>query len=673
VQPSHAVETDVSGDNLNNNQEATNDDHESSASVPSETNANVPSVSPSPRRSGRERSAPERFVPDMGPASKWRSGHVANLAAALSSGNDWSLRSWDEINSLLTDMDDPSWDSTPISMKPSLFVAKKKRKVPDPDTPNYTEAMSGEDSESYWRAMNDEIKSLVKRDTWEAVSRSEVPDGEDVVPGTWAFKCKRRPDGSFRKHKARFCVRGDLQKKMKETSGKEQPDTFAPVCSWTTVRLMLVLTTILGLQTQQTDFSNAFAQAKLPEPVYIEIPRDFGARTGDDMVLKLKRSLYGQIEAPRLWFEKLSNGLQERGFVPSEIDPCLFISKKVICLVYVDDCCWFARDNNDINEVLDSFDRDGTIYNWEMSRQDSISEFLGIDIVQFRKEDGKKAHRLTQRGLIDKVLEATGMTECNSRQTPTRAEGPLGTDANGPEREQKWHYASVVGMLLYLASNSRPDISFAVHQCARFTHNPKASHEQGILRICRYLQGTKDEGIVFCPTKECAVDCYVDADFAGLWGHEDDQDPVCVKSRTGYVVTVANCPLVWVSKLQSEVSLSTLESEYIALSQSMRCVIPLKTLVKEVYSALGLSKTMEWRSRSTFYEDNNGCIVLANCPRMTPRTKHIGVKYHFFRSKIKEGVLRTVRCDSAENTADIFTKGLQGQAFVDKRKLLCGW
>ena len=111
--------------------------------------------------------------------------------------------------------------------------------------------------------------------------------------------------------------------------------------------------------------------------------------------------------------------------------------EKVICLVYVYDCCWFARDNNDINKVLDSFDSDGTIYNWEMSRQDSISEFLGIDIVQFRTEDGKKAHRLTQRGLVDKVLEAAGMTECNTRLMPTRSEGSLGMDANGPEKEQK--------------------------------------------------------------------------------------------------------------------------------------------------------------------------------------------------------------------------------------------
>ena len=105
-------------------------------------------------------------------------------------------------------------------------------------------------------------------------------------------------------------------------------------------------------------------------------------------------------------------------------------------------------------------------------------------------------------------------------------------------------------MMLYLTSNTRPDISFAIHQCVRFTHNTKASHKTAVKRICRYLQGTNDNGLVFNPSKKLVVDCYADADFAGLWGNEDPQDPIFDRSRTGFVVTFANCPLLWVSKLQ---------------------------------------------------------------------------------------------------------------------------
>ena len=99
--------------------------------------------------------------------------------------------------------------------------------------------------------------------------------------------------------------------------------------------------------------------------------------------------------------------------------------------------------------------------------------------------------------------------------------------------------------------NTRPNIYFAVHQCDRFTHNTKASHETALESICRYLQGTKDNGIVFNPSNKLVVDRYADEYFAGLWGHEDTQDPICAMSRTGFMVTFDNFPLLWVSKIQT--------------------------------------------------------------------------------------------------------------------------
>ena len=137
--------------------------------------------------------------------------------------------------------------------------------------------------------------------------------------------------------------------------------------------------------------------------------------------------------------------------------------------------------------------------------------------------------------------------------TPTKVEVPLGTDANGSEPNRYWpnSYASVIGMMLYLASNTRQDISFDVHQCSRFTHNTKVSHKIAVKRMCQYLQGTKDNGLVFNPFKKLMLGFYADADFPGLWGHEDPQDPICSRSRTVFVVTFSNCPLLRISKLQT--------------------------------------------------------------------------------------------------------------------------
>ena len=130
-------------------------------------------------------------------------------------------------------------------------------------------------------------------------------------------------------------------------------------------------------------------------------------------------------------------------------------------------------------------------------------------------------------------------------------------------------------MLLYLAVNSQQEITYTVHQCARFTHNPKVSHGNAVKRICHYLQGTKTKGIILCPSKQLTIDCFVGADFARQWNVEDQQDPQCVKLHTRYILMVGSCQVHWVSQRQSEVAISTMEAEYIALTTAMQDLIPL--------------------------------------------------------------------------------------------------
>ena len=139
------------------------------------------------------------------------------------------------------------------------------------------------------------------------------------------------------------------------------------------------------------------------------------------------------------------------------------------------------------------------------------------------------------------------------------------------------------------------------------------------------------------------------------------------------MVTFSNCTLLWVSKLQTEIALSTPHSEYVALSHYVRALLTLKSLVKEVIDNLGIDyENLKFVSSSTIYEDNNGAIVMATCPRMTPSLKQISVKYHWFRKHVgKEFVIQKI--ESENQKADIFTKGLHGQIFVRIRKLLCGW
>ena len=111
------------------------------------------------------------------------------------------------------------------------------------------------------------------------------------------------------------------------------------------------------------------------------------------------------------------------------------------------------------------------------------------------------------------------------------------------------------------------------------------------------------------------------------------------------MVTFSNLPLLWVPKLQKETALSTLYSEYVALSHSVRELLPLKSLIKEVIDNLGIdSEKLKFVSRSTIYEGDNGAIVVATSPHMTPESKHISVKYHWFRQNVgKEFVIRKIK------------------------------
>ena len=131
------------------------------------------------------------------------------------------------------------------------------------------------------------------------------------------------------------------------------------------------------------------------------------------------------------------------------------------------------------------------------------------------------------------------------------------------------------------------------------------------------------------------MDCYADADFAGLWGYENPQDTIFSRSRTGFVVTFANCPLLWVSKLQTWIALYALHSEYVVLSHSVRALLSVKSLIKEVIDNFVIdSKKLKFVSSYTIYEDNNGAIVVATSPRMTLTSNNINVKYHWFRQHV---------------------------------------
>jgi hypothetical protein len=179
------------------------------------------------------------------------------------------------------------------------------------------------------------------------------------------------------------------------------------------------------------------------------------------------------------------------------------------------------------------------------------------------------------------------------------------------------------------------------------------------------------------PSSTPRVDCFPDADFAGLYGHEDKQDPHCARSRTGYVILAFGYPVLWRSVLQTEISLSTMEAEYISISTACRDLFPVVALVKEIGRTVGFTQDFISKIHVRIHEDNVGALTLGKLEprRMTPRSKHYAIKYHWFREKIadKSNKIELVKIDTKNQLGDIFTKGLTQATFEHLRKLLMGW
>ena len=214
---------------------------------------------------------------------------------------------------------------------------------------------------------------------------------------------------------------------------------------------------------------------------------------------------------------------------------------------------------------------------------------------------------------------------------------------------------------------------YATHQLARFSADPRYEHGIAMLYLGKYLNKTRLIGLKFKPDDNKGFECYCDADFCGNWTKEfAEYDVATVKSRSGWVIFYAGCPIIWASKLQTQVALSTTEAEYIAMSSALCDVIPIMELVVEVaakgFQVICIAPVVHCK----VFEDNAGALELARLPKLRPRTKHINVCYHHFREHVRLGKIKIYPVSTDDQTADALTKALTQNVFVRHRISMCG-
>jgi hypothetical protein len=386
-----------------------------------------------------------------------------------------------------------------LTTSSDLYGAYAAKKADNPDIFTFNQIMHLPDKAEWIKAAEKEIAELEEHGVWEG----EVPISEignfQIVPTTWVFRLKRAPDGTVLKRKARICLRGDLMKGF--------TDTYSPVVAFSTIRMFLIMSLMLDFKTCSIDFSNAFVQAKMKDTVYMKVPQGFKA-SEDGRCLKLLRSLYGSLIAPKMWSTLLFSAFKDLGFTQSTLDKCLWYKKDIFVIIYVDDCGISAKSHTLIDELIEQLRKKG----FKLTKEGTFSEFLGI---QYSSDDQGNVH-LSQEGLIKKILAVTGLEGANPNKLPAKRE-PLGIDPDGEPFDEAWNYPSVVDMRFYLSTNTRPDItSFDVSQVACFTHSPKKSHVIAVKMIIRYLKGTLHQGTIVCKFHSIEAEGYSDADFCGL-------------------------------------------------------------------------------------------------------------------------------------------------------------
>ena len=226
-------------------------------------------------------------------------------------------------------------------------------------------------------------------------------------------------------------------------------------------------------------------------------------------------------------------------------------------------------------------------------------------------------------------------------------------------QEDQALFPSGVGMLLFLVKHSRPDIANATRELSKGMSATNKAGLKELLRVIKYVIDTKSLGLKIEPRIEQSehwrMVVFTDTDWAG------DKDSR--RSVSGYIIYLCGAPIAWHSKAQNHVTLSSSESEYVALSEA----------VKELKFIAMLLDSMKigYQKPITVRVDNIGAIFMAENVNAMGRTRHIDVRHHFIRDHLDDLItLKFVTSD--KNIADIFTKNTPSTTFDNHQSTMVG-
>jgi hypothetical protein len=426
--------------------------------------------------------------------------------------------------------------------------------------------------------------------------------------------------------------------------GVDFQESYSPVINDVAFRILIIFQIVWRLESVIIDVEAAFLNGELEEEIYMEVPD--GIDHKQDEVLLLHKSLYGLVQAARQFNKKFSEILQQIGFTQNAAEPCLFYnnSEKGICMlvVHVDDC-YVIGTKETLSETINNIKSKGLTIKTDFSTKDYLS-------CEVRFNNDKTKAWFGQPHMIKRIRQVFGSLVNNMYSYKTA--GTPGFHIQRPktdmekisENEQKV-YRSAVGSLLQLVKYSRPDIANVVRELSKCMDGATPSAFKEMKRVIKYVLDTPMVGLKLCPNlheQEWKLEVFSDSDWAG------DKDNL--RSVSGFSIFLCGVPILWKSRLQKAVSLSSSEAEFYAVSEAAREI----RFVYQILTDLDLKVTLPIIVKV----DNVGAIFMSENSSATSRTKHIDTRYHYIREFIEEGFLKIVFVRSSENLADFLTKNV---------------
>jgi len=557
---------------------------------------------------------------------------------------------------------------------------------------NYKKASADLGAHMCDTAFDTELHALQERGM-KVIRKADVPRGQKIQRTVCVYVLKPDGAGGWTKLKARITCDGSQMEADKTDKATHQP-------TWTSIRTLCACAALDGRTVRQNDLPSAYLVSdESKDAVYAYFPPGKKAynEQGEELVIYTEQNWYGLPTAGRTfenclarWLtaprpgqstghtqEKAARGgggakrqrkaydptYQRRGppFKRSLADPAVFTcgtpgsADYVQYTHWVDDGIYFGN-----GAAVQRFEQDMNLRFGDCKPRDA-THVLGLTVSQRPGEI-----HLSMPSTIDKMVERFLPGTRQTAHVPINAHEPIDLlDCHTEGEEPTYPYREAAGSVIWASVTCRPDIAYAIGQLTRVQARPGKKHWAQLKQLLCYLRDTKNHGITYRRTGNKEPRAYVDASFADTPGRiHPGADPNGRKSTGGHVIELAGGAVSYSSSGQPVVALSTTESELIEAVRATRDIIFVRKLLFTMERAC--------TTPTVLLEDNNPVIKLMEdaITAANKRSRHIELRWFWLREAITNGIVELVKVASADNVADIMTKGLYKPTFTGLRDKL---